>query len=242
MAIVYYLINCDQATNVKLNRLKVALTFVIVVASCCPILAESPHEPGSRGSSVLIHDQNQAHSASHPSTRSLSSVSGCSSPTWLCSVSPDLQHWVSDTLYSAIKSGQCLRVSATLGLWRCGSSLVPDDVQQMVTNGTCTSECTTQAQICAAFAPSPAFVPAPAPSTQLSVHIFINLELPDSPYRQGCPSFHLIMGIYVRRCPLLLAFCRHHAHSDLQPVAFHDHPRHAAISACRRAGSITSCN
>lgn len=164
------LCNCDAVINVQLNRLNVVLLLAVVAAACYPTLAEIPDVPGSRGPSVLGHDQNEVYTASHTSVRSLSSLPGCSNPMWLCSASPDLQHRVSDTLYSAINSGQCLRVLPSLGLWRCGTSLVPHDVQQMVINGTCTSECSTQAETCTAAALSPAFVPAPAPSMPLPLH------------------------------------------------------------------------
>ena len=166
---------CNRVHSVRHpNKLKSLISLAIVVAACCPTLAS---EPGSKGLFVLGDDQSREHRTTRPDSRNLLSEPGCISPTWLCSASPDLQHRISDTLYSAVKTGQCLRLLSTLGLWRCGKSLVPDDLEQLVTNGTCTSECSAQTEHCSAAAPSPALVPAPAPSTHPCLPPSLKVEL-----------------------------------------------------------------
>lgn len=127
-----------------------------VYAACYAVLANSLPERDSSGKPLSEHNI----TANATSRRHLLGEASCSNSTWLCSTTLDLQHRVSDALLTAINGGQCVRVSATLRLWRCKTSLVPDDVKQMVLNGSCTAECNPPTQRCAA----PAFAPAPAPS------------------------------------------------------------------------------
>ena len=136
--------------------------FLVVVAmlsaACYPVLATSLLDRDSSGKTLSESDGTPM--ATHIDRRQLSEASGCSNSTWLCSATPDLQHRVSDALHTAINGGQCVRVSATLRLWRCYNSLVPDEVKQMVLNNSCTAECSPPTQHCAA----PTSVPVPAPS------------------------------------------------------------------------------
>lgn len=144
--------------------LKCLFILGVAFAVCYPVNAQPL---GTTGATAVGHDRAVSPDEIHTRRHILSTESGCDSPYWLCTGTADLQHRLSNALYAAIQTGQCSQVSTTLGLWRCGTVLVPTDLRELVTNGSCTAECSPQLQRCAARASVGAFPPAPAPSTCL---------------------------------------------------------------------------